>query len=70
LALKIYIQSTNKIIGFSVVSQINIIRFGMALERDYYLTGHENELNVLLWAVSAISINESAPKSRRDNFSL
>lgn len=35
------------------------IRFGVAFEKNSYLNGRENELNVLLWPVSATSINRN-----------
>jgi hypothetical protein len=35
------------------------IRLGVAFQRNTYLTGRESELNVLLWPVSATSINRN-----------
>lgn len=35
------------------------IRFGVAFEKNSYLKGRENELNVLLWPVSSTSINKN-----------
>lgn len=35
------------------------IRLGVAFERNPYLKGRENELNVLLWPVSSTSINKN-----------
>lgn len=35
------------------------IRFGVAFEKNPYLKGRENELNVLLWPVSSTSINKN-----------
>lgn len=35
------------------------IRFGVAFEKNPYLKGRENELNVLLWPVAQVSINKN-----------
>ena len=35
------------------------IRFGVAFEKNSYLKGRENELNVLLWPIAQASINRN-----------